>query len=588
MSRPFAPRRFGGFLLTAELGSDAAGRVYRALRLSDERDFVRLRMLESPEISVDAVLDAIQENGEIHTFLKNTAIAHGVQMDAADGIPFLAWHEPSGRTLDAVLRRAREASEPIPFEHALLIAEKVAAALDHSYSTMVDGERTLHGLVWPGFVAISDDGEVQLTGFGLAAGFFPSFSRSGFAQEVGAYLAPEEREGRAVGKNSDVYSVGALLLEMLTGVPPDPADPLAQLRGPEAPPLAPQLVALLKMCLAEPPERYQSVGELHRELGKLLFSGPYSPSTFNFAFYLNSLFASEIEAENAARTAEARLDPASIPEPIIPAPTAPRAPAARAPSDRIESSAGVEAGSRARIVWGSALLVTAAVGGAIYVIARKPAPRATPAPKPTFVAAAAIPTPVSIPTPSDATSGMTEVQFKDEVSRRVAQELKKLQEEMGKARPTEKAPAVDAASRSALLPPTVPAPIATAAPIARAEPTAPVPTAVPRSPEPTRIAAEEPPPAVVAKPEEEAPKILRIVKPVYPAIALKARIGGIVVLRVLVSETGSPIAVEVLKGVGGGLSEAAIAAVRHWSFEPARRRGVAVAAWTTIPIPFQP
>ena len=67
----------------------------------------------------------------------------------------------------------------------------------------------------------------------------------------------------------------------------------------------------------------------------------------------------------------------------------------------------------------------------------------------------------------------------------------------------------------------------------------------------------------------------------------RARIGGIVVLRVLVSETGTPIDVQVLKGVHG-LTEAAVSAVRKWTFEPARRGGVPVQAWTTIPIPFQP
>jgi len=76
------PRRFGPYLLTVPLGEDALGRVYRAIRLSGERTFVRLRILEGPEISEDPVLDAIEANGEIHSFLKNPAIARGVQLDA--------------------------------------------------------------------------------------------------------------------------------------------------------------------------------------------------------------------------------------------------------------------------------------------------------------------------------------------------------------------------------------------------------------------------------------------------------------------------------------------------------------------------
>src|SRR6478672_5778627 len=167
------PRRFGPYLLTVPLGEDALGRVYRAIRLSGERTFVRLRILEGPEISEDPVLDAIEANGEIHSFLKNPAIARGVQLDAVDGVPFLAWNEESGRTLDSLLERSRNAGQPVPYEHALLIAEKIATALDHAYNTSIDGERTLHGLVCPPMVSISDDGETRLTGFGLASGFFP-------------------------------------------------------------------------------------------------------------------------------------------------------------------------------------------------------------------------------------------------------------------------------------------------------------------------------------------------------------------------------------------------------------------------------
>ena len=57
------------------------------IRLTGERAFVRLRVLEGPEISEDPVLDAIEENGEIHTFLKNPAIARDVDVLRVGGDP---------------------------------------------------------------------------------------------------------------------------------------------------------------------------------------------------------------------------------------------------------------------------------------------------------------------------------------------------------------------------------------------------------------------------------------------------------------------------------------------------------------------
>jgi serine/threonine protein kinase len=86
----------------------------------------------------------------------------------------------------------------------------VATALDHAYNTTIDDDRTLHGLVWPAFIAVSDDGEIRLGGFGLAPGVLPSLGKPRIAREVAPYLAPEERERAAAGRSSDVYSVGAI------------------------------------------------------------------------------------------------------------------------------------------------------------------------------------------------------------------------------------------------------------------------------------------------------------------------------------------------------------------------------------------
>ena len=271
-------------------------------------------------------------------------------------------------------------------EHALLIAEKVATALDHAYNTTIDGDRTLHGLVWPGFVAISDDGEVRLSGFGLASGVLPALRKPRLASDVAPYLAPEERERNAPGKNSDVYSVGVILLELLTLEPP-PADPLATVKGlagAPPPPVAPEILSVLRMALAPADTRYKSSGDLRRELGKLLFSGPYSPSTFNLAYFLHELFRGEIEAETTERLAEGGRSaesatltgPASSPErasthPLSAGVTPPSIPVG-APSRR---------GPLAAV---GAILAAAAIAGGVYVVARKPAAPApgSPAPAP--------------------------------------------------------------------------------------------------------------------------------------------------------------------------------------------------------------
>jgi protein TonB len=639
------PRRFGVYLLTSFLGEDVLGRVYRAIRLAPERVFTRVRIFEATDISEDAVLDAIEENGEIHTFLKNPAITRGVDLDAVDGTPFLAWNEESGRTLDGVIVRVRESRQTIPYEHALLIAEKVATALDHAYNTTVDGERTVHGLVWPGFVSISDDGETRLTGFGLAEGFLPSLGRPRFAKEIAPYLAHEEKASGKVGKNSDVYSVGAILFELLAGRLPNAADPLADLKTVrrDGAPLAPEPAAVLRMCLGQASDRFQSSGELRRELGKLLFSGPYAPSTFNLAFFLNGLFGAEIDSENESRVREAALDPGGfgpappMPEPPEPDPLPPRiqtppgyvqphrpdepayvrdrTPPRGMPGPRVTRPLSAPP-PRRRVPFaiGGALLVLAAVVGGAWVVLRRQNPPVAVAPpvRPTAVPVA--PTePPAPPTPVKPTNAMTDTQFKDEVARRVSQELKRMEQDMRKsaaaaapagpaaAKPKgEPAAAATGRTETAATAPAAgsktetPASAASAGTAGRPAPVEP--TAVPVERDPGAGAStaprQSPSPPSDAPAESAAvdtpPKILRIIKPVYPAVALRAGLKGTVILRVSVSETGRVTDIQVLKSVPGGLTDSAVTAVRGWRFEAATRAGVAVPGVITIPIPFEP
>jgi TonB family protein len=75
--------------------------------------------------------------------------------------------------------------------------------------------------------------------------------------------------------------------------------------------------------------------------------------------------------------------------------------------------------------------------------------------------------------------------------------------------------------------------------------------------------------------------------PVYPEEALKQRVRGVVVLSVLVSETGRPIEVTVKTGARKDLTDAAVAAAKQWKFEPARKNGVAVRGNAEIRFQFE-
>jgi periplasmic protein TonB len=86
---------------------------------------------------------------------------------------------------------------------------------------------------------------------------------------------------------------------------------------------------------------------------------------------------------------------------------------------------------------------------------------------------------------------------------------------------------------------------------------------------------------------DRPPRPILVVNPIYPPEDLRARIRGIVVLRVLVSETGVPVEVVIIERARGHLTEAAVAAIRRWRFDPAFKAGEPVREWATVEVPFE-
>ena len=349
-----------------------------------------------------------------------------------------------------------------------------------------------------------------------------------------------------------MFSVGALLYEMLTGQAPGP-DAAASLKGAAPaglPPIAPEMLAVLRMTLGPAETRYKSAGDLRRELGKLLFSGPYSPSTFNLAYFLNDLFRDEIEVETRSRKREAALaeTPAGLAEreveaippapdavPAVPPPPRPAPPPPSGTGPRITLATAPPRKSPLALVGG--LLAAAAVAGGIYVVSRR-SPDSSPAPGVAARAMTAAPTPTLLPefqpTPAGPTTQMTEEQFQEEVSRRVALETSRLVAQMrARQAPTparlEGGPVAQPSAPLEVIP--APAPTATPLPETAVAPPLVAPTEPPRPP-PTL--PPPPPTPVVVRPGslvpfeelDTPPRIARVVKPGYPPFELKARIGG--------------------------------------------------------------
>ena len=125
------------------------------------------------------------------------------------GIAYLVMEYVNGRTLQQVL-----AESPIPWPRACSWAADLATALGRAHHAGI-----IHGDVKPANIMITEEGEVKLSDFGIAR-FATQVSGSGRIMGTPAYLAPEQIMGEPHSTRSDLFSLGIVLYQMLTGVPP--------------------------------------------------------------------------------------------------------------------------------------------------------------------------------------------------------------------------------------------------------------------------------------------------------------------------------------------------------------------------------
>jgi serine/threonine protein kinase len=183
------------------------------------------------------------------------------------GTPFLVMEFVPGKNLEHLL-----AHSPIPFASAAVWAADLASALSSAHRAGV-----IHGDVKPSNIRVTDDHKVKLVDFGVAR-FASQVSGSDRVLGTPAYLSPEQIEGQKQDGRSDLFSLGVVLYEMITGVRPFAGNSLGEVCAQilTASPVAPSKLnravpaafdRILTRCLAKnPDERYQSGNDLARAL----------------------------------------------------------------------------------------------------------------------------------------------------------------------------------------------------------------------------------------------------------------------------------------------------------------------------------
>jgi serine/threonine-protein kinase len=268
---------FGRYRVLGELGRGAIGTVYRALDPLIERE-VAVKALNPnlPEDIAGEVRVRFLREAKSAGRLNHANIVQIYDVGEQDGVAYIAMELLEGRTLQDMLRDPQKMS----VQKIADIAAQVADGLDHAHYFAI-----VHRDVKPANIVVSTAGRAKLTDFGVA--YIPSSSVTHAGQALGSpkYMSPEQVLGLPIDPRSDVFSLGVVFYEMLTGRTPfeQPGDtniyPLLHRIAGEPHVPASELersvpkvfdVILGRALAKKPGDRYQRVSEMAKDLRKVL------------------------------------------------------------------------------------------------------------------------------------------------------------------------------------------------------------------------------------------------------------------------------------------------------------------------------
>jgi eukaryotic-like serine/threonine-protein kinase len=252
------------------VGSGGMSSVYRAHdKVLDRR--VALKVLHQHYTSEDEYVERFRREARMVAGLLHQNIVTVIDRGEDDGCPFIVFEFVDGENLKQLVNREGR----LPVDRAVELAVQIARGLSFAHANGY-----VHRDVKPQNVLLNGDGEAKVTDFGIARSLDVKHgvTQTGTVLGTSDYIAPEQAQGQRVDEHTDVYSLGIVLFELLTGELPfsgenfvavamkhinEPPPPVSTLR-PEVPP---RLDAAVARALAKRPEdRFATMADFGREL----------------------------------------------------------------------------------------------------------------------------------------------------------------------------------------------------------------------------------------------------------------------------------------------------------------------------------
>lgn len=300
---PKALKEFGDYELVEEIARGGMGVVYRGRQKSLNRD-VAIKMILAGQFASQDEVDRFYTEAKSAANLDHPNVVPVYEFGEIEGHHFFSMKLIEGSDLSKKMKDLRN-----DLTNGVRILQKVCAAVHHAHQRGV-----LHRDLKPGNILLDADNQPYITDLGLArtVGGDSNLTRTGAVIGTPSYMPPEQASGTAdITTAADIYSLGAILYELLTGRPPflasSPVETLMKVINemPERPSTLGiadrDLETICMKCLAkEPSDRYESAAMLAADLESWIRGEPISvraPSLANATrFWLKQNFGSAIWA----------------------------------------------------------------------------------------------------------------------------------------------------------------------------------------------------------------------------------------------------------------------------------------------------
>jgi serine/threonine-protein kinase len=271
----------GRYTVVRKLGAGGMANVY----LAEDQELgrrVAIKILNERHANDDQFVERFRREAKNAAALSHPNIVSIYDRGEAEGTYYIAMEFLDGRTLKELV----VARGPAPITVSVEYARQILSALRFAHRHGI-----VHRDIKPHNVLVDAEGRVKVTDFGIARAGTSQMTEAGSIVGTAQYLSPEQARGTNVDQRSDVYSLGIVLYELLTGTVPFNGDTPVEIAMkhlstlPEAPsvkrPDIPRDLDLIVMrALAkDPDDRYQSAEEMDADLERFLRGSAVSPVT---------------------------------------------------------------------------------------------------------------------------------------------------------------------------------------------------------------------------------------------------------------------------------------------------------------------